>query len=78
MTFGEVITALGGNAALGRTLGIGASAVSEMRRRDSIPAEYWRAIVDAAAAKGRADITLEALSGMVRPRRTGQATGAAA
>lgn len=39
-----LIERLGGSAALGRVIGKGASTVSEMKRRGSIPVEYWPAL----------------------------------
>jgi hypothetical protein len=46
---GAIIDAFGGNAAMARIIEKGASTVSEMRRRGSIPIEYWPALVKAAA-----------------------------
>lgn len=40
----SLIASLGGNAAVGRMIGKASSTVSEMKRRGSVPVEYWPAI----------------------------------
>lgn len=47
----DIINELGGNSAVARELGLKPSAVSEMRRRGSIPAKYWHGFIRLAAAK---------------------------
>lgn len=47
----DIIQKLGGNAAVARELGLKPSAVSEMRRRGSIPAKYWAGIIRIAETK---------------------------
>lgn len=52
-TVSDLITALGGNAAVSRVLDHKhASTVSEWRRRGSIPVEHWPRLVEAAAERG--------------------------
>lgn len=47
------------NIELAGVLNVGQSTVSEMKRRRNIPPQYWPAVVNAVAAKGRHDLTLE-------------------
>lgn len=62
----SIISMLGGNAAVAKRLGKGDSAVSEMKRRESIPVDYWQALIEMAAELGvgplNADVLLEAHS----------------
>ncbi len=52
-TIPEFIEALGGNAEISRRLGKrNTSTVSEMKRRSSIPNQYWPAFIELAAEKG--------------------------
>jgi hypothetical protein len=48
----DIFSALGGPSAVARILGVRPSTASEMKRRGSIPAEYWRDLVLAAERKG--------------------------
>lgn len=48
----DIFSALGGPTAVARILGVRPSTASEMKRRGSIPAEYWRDLVRAAQRKG--------------------------
>jgi DNA-binding transcriptional regulator YdaS (Cro superfamily) len=57
----DVFSALGGTAALARSLGVGSSTVSEMKRRGRIPAEYWRDLLRTARATGHWEITPDLL-----------------
>jgi hypothetical protein len=52
---GEIIDALGGSTAVARIIGKGPSTVSEMKRRGSVPVEYWPSLVAAAADAELAD-----------------------
>lgn len=47
---------------MARVLGVGASTTSEMKRRESIPVEYWPVLVDEAKRIGRSDLSLEAMA----------------
>jgi hypothetical protein len=58
-TVSDIFEVFGGNAAVARILGVGASTASEMKRRESIPVEYWPALVAEAKTLGRDDVTLE-------------------
>ena len=60
-TVADVIALLGGNAALARMLGVGASTASEMKRRGRIPAEYWRDLVRGARVQGHSQVTADLL-----------------
>lgn len=57
----DIFSVLGGNAEVARGLGVRASTASEMKRRGRIPAEYWRALIRMAKAKGIAEIDAEKL-----------------
>lgn len=61
-TISDIFDVFGGNAAVARILGVGASTASEMKRRESIPVEYWPALVDEARKIGREDFTLERIA----------------
>ncbi|MBD8556330.1 hypothetical protein IFT84_17620 [Rhizobium sp. CFBP 8762] len=50
------------NVKLAAVLSVGPSAVSEMKRRNSIPVEYWPTLVDAAREIGGNDLTIEKLA----------------
>lgn len=47
----ELFDRLGGPAAVARLIGKPASTASEMKRRGSIPVEYWPTIIGAAVSK---------------------------
>lgn len=51
-TVSDLIEALGGNSAFGRIIGKRPSTASEMKRRGSIPVEYWPAVTAAARGVG--------------------------
>ncbi|WP_336801456.1 carph-isopro domain-containing protein [Kaistia sp. MMO-174] len=51
-TIGALIDAFGGNTKFASVIGKNASTASEMKRRESIPIDYWPAIIEAAADKG--------------------------
>lgn len=61
-SFSAVIDAFGGPAKFGRALGIPASHAGVMKHRESIPAEYWPAVVKAASEKGIDGVTFEGLA----------------
>lgn len=48
----DIIEALGGCSSVAKAIGRGASAVSEMKRRGTIPVTYWPAITAEASRKG--------------------------
>jgi hypothetical protein len=82
-TVSDIFDVFGGNAAVARILGVGASTASEMKRRESVPVEYWPALVDEAKKIGRDDVTLETIAIVMaeagaRRRLTKQPAGAAA
>lgn len=60
----SVFSAFGSNVKLASVLRVGPSAVSEMKRRNNIPVEYWPSIVDAARDMGIADLTMERMAFM--------------
>lgn len=61
-TVSDIFDEFGGNAAVGRILCVNPSTASEMKRRESIPVEYWPALVDEAKRIGKPEISLEKLA----------------
>ncbi len=57
-----IFVAFGGSAAVARILNVGPSTASEMKRRASIPAEYWPELVQEASRRGIEGLTLESLA----------------
>lgn len=69
-TVGDIIDSFGGNSTFARVLGLkGASTASEMRRRGSIPGEYWHQIATIAASQGIKGVDLPALARIAAARR---------
>lgn len=60
-TVEAVFKKFGGPAAFSRAIGIKPSAASEMKRRASIPVEYWQKLVAAAKERGVHELTYEKL-----------------
>jgi hypothetical protein len=61
----DVFTAFGGPTTLARALSLkGASTASEMKRRGSIPVDYWRRLVEVAPEFGVSGLTYEKLVSM--------------
>jgi hypothetical protein len=60
----QIINALGGNAVVARRIGKTPSAVSEMKRRGTIPVRYWNDIASLAGEAGRNEITVERLAAL--------------
>lgn len=58
----DIFDVFGGSTSLARLLGVNTSTASEMKRRESIPVEYWPRIVMEAKRIGRDDVTLEAIA----------------
>lgn len=58
----SVFALFGSNVKLAEALSVGPSTVSEMKRRNSIPVEYWPALVDAARSLGANDLTIERMA----------------
>jgi hypothetical protein len=61
-TLADIFAAFGGPAAVARILDVGPSTASEMKRRRSIPPEYWLRLVREAERRGLPDITTDALA----------------
>jgi hypothetical protein len=57
-----VFALFGSNVKLAEALNVGPSTVSEMKRRNSIPVEYWPALIDAARSLDANDLTLERMA----------------
>ncbi|WP_029074393.1 carph-isopro domain-containing protein [Kaistia adipata] len=60
-TIGDLIDAFGGNTKFAAVIGKNVSTASEMKRRDSIPIDYWPLIIQAAAERGMAGIDADRL-----------------
>lgn len=58
----DVIEAVGGVTAVSRALGKPVGTVSAWKTRESIPSEQHAALVDAAQALGRHDVTFELIA----------------
>lgn len=58
----QIINALGGNAIVARRIGRTPSAVSEMKRRGTIPVRYWSEIASLAGESGLKGITVQKLA----------------
>lgn len=52
MTIQDIFDAFDGPAKLARVIGVKTEHAAAMRRRNSIPVRYWRAILDCVEAKG--------------------------
>ena len=81
-TISDIFNVFGGPAAVARVLNVGQSTASEMKRRESIPVEYWPDLVDEAKRLGRDDITMESIAFIMAEaglrRRSAKMAGAAA
>lgn len=60
-SFRDIFAAFGGPAKLADAIGIKAFHAQTMKTRDSIPPEYWPAVIGAASARGIEGITADAL-----------------
>jgi hypothetical protein len=72
----DIFSAFGGPSAVARVLRVKPSTASEMKRRGSIPAEYWRDLVDAAESRAIGGITAMALA-EIHARPSGKLDGLA-
>jgi len=61
-TVSDIFDIFGGNASVARILGVGPSTASEMKRRESIPVEYWPDLVAEGRRVGRDDLSLELIA----------------
>lgn len=57
----DLIDRLGGNASVARDLGLKPSAVSEMKRRNSIPPKYWAALIEIGRSRGVEGVSADRL-----------------
>jgi hypothetical protein len=57
-----VFALFGSNVKLAEALNVGPSTVSEMKRRNSIPVEYWPALIEAAKLLDENDLSLERMA----------------
>lgn len=68
-TVSQIFDAVGGPSAVARLLGVGNSTASEMKRRGSIPVDYWPTLVAAARERGIEGLTYESLALMHAKRK---------
>lgn len=61
-TVADIIDALGGNAVVARFLDAKPSTISEIKRRNSLPPKFFRAIVTLAEQKGIDWVTADFLA----------------
>ena len=61
-TFSDIIEAFGGYKAFAEAIGITASHAGVMKFRNSIPAVYWKTLVEAARSRRIRGVTLEKLA----------------
>lgn len=59
--FAAVIDAFGGPQAFGEAIGVPPSHARTMKARNSIPADHWPNVVDAAASRHLAGVSFELL-----------------
>ncbi len=57
----SIFDALGGPGRVAKLIGVKPSAASEMKRRRSIPVQYWPALVEASTLLGFDGLNYEAL-----------------
>lgn len=73
-TFSELIDKIG-PAQLGRIIGVTTEHAAAMKRRNSIPASYWPALVNECAGReGLEAVNLELLADLAKHRRNGAAS----
>jgi len=61
LTIQKIFSDFGGPTKLGRAIGVAPSTASEMKRRASIPVDYWPKLVSAAPSCGVTGLTYEKL-----------------
>lgn len=69
----DLIDSLGGNASVARDLQLTPSAVSEMKRRNSIPPKYWPLVIATADGRGIDGVTAHSLMLLHSPQHGGRA-----
>jgi hypothetical protein len=67
-TFSDLISDLGGSAAVANRIGLPAGHVRQWRKRNSIPPHYWHDIVDVAKKQGKREVTVTALVDLAKAR----------
>lgn len=68
-SFADIIDAFGGPARFGEAVAVSASHAGVMKWRNAIPAEYWPAVVAAAAARQIVGVSYEVLAEIAASRR---------
>lgn len=72
-TIGDLIDTFGGSTKFAVVIGKNPSTASEMKRRNSVPVEYWPTVIKAAKAQGVKGVTLEKLVELHARERRGKA-----
>ena len=67
--FGEVISCWPSAVALAAELGVEPSTVRQWRRRGSVPAPYWRALIDRGTSRGIVGLDERLLAEIAARRR---------
>ena len=68
MTHAEIIALWESTSDLSDTLNVSAQVIRKWKMRDSIPCEYWAALVEDAKAQDIDGVSLEALAGYAAAR----------
>lgn len=68
-TIDELYEAFGGAAEIGRAIGKSTEHAAIMKRRGSIPVEYWLRLTEAARERGIPGVTCESLTVMHQPQQ---------
>ena len=68
-TLDAIFIAFGGPASVGRAIGVSTEHAASMKRRGSIPVDYWPALIRAANEREIHDITYESLTLLHASRR---------
>jgi len=79
LTPGSIIDALGGTGEVAAALSLSDSTVAGWRKRPGgIPAPHWAALVELADARGKPEVTLQALATLVAREPSREAASAPA
>jgi hypothetical protein len=72
-TFDDLFQKLGGPAQVGRVIGVTTEHTTSMKRRGSIPARYWPALISRCAANRVSGVTYKVLARLAAGRRSANA-----
>lgn len=68
-SYSDLIARLGGPAGVAPIIGAKVETVRKMADRESIPSQYWAALITAARTKRVSGVTFASLAGMKKPRK---------